>query len=268
MPNKVKYNLKNVHWAKLTLSSLGTPTFGTVHPIPGAVSLTLDAQGDVSKFYADGIVYYQGSSNNGYAGDLEIALLPEDFRTEILKEVKDNSGVLAEYASAEPEEFALLYEFDGDVKSRRHVMYRCKATRPSVSGKTTEESITPQTDSLHIEAVGLPSGDNLVKASTGDDTATNVYNNWFNSVYQPSGSGSSVKITGNDTVAKNSTTTLTATTTPAGGTVNWSTNNSSVATVTSGGVVAGVAVGKAVIMATLSTDGSVYDVKTITVTNS
>lgn len=85
MGNKVKYNLKNVHAAKLTITD-GTYKYETPKPIPGAVSISLDAEGDSSPFYADGIVYFRSTANNGYSGDLEIALIPEWFRTDILKE--------------------------------------------------------------------------------------------------------------------------------------------------------------------------------------
>ena len=81
--NKIKYNLKNVHAAVLTEDD-GVYTYGTPKAIPGAVSLSLDAEGDTNPFYADGIVYYRTVANNGYSGDLEIALIPDWVRTDLL----------------------------------------------------------------------------------------------------------------------------------------------------------------------------------------
>ena len=94
MGNKVKYNLKNVHAAKLTetvTDGVKSFSYGTPKAIPGAVSIALDAEGETSPFYADGIVYFRSVTNNGYSGDLEMALVPEWFRTEILQEMAGSS---------------------------------------------------------------------------------------------------------------------------------------------------------------------------------
>ncbi len=185
MSNKIKYNLKNVHVATLTQDSEGGYTYGSPKPIPGAVSLTMDAQGETTPFYADGIVYFRSVSNNGYSGDLEIALIPDWFREEILKETKDANGVLVETnKDVEPVYFALMFEFDGDKKSIRHVLYYCAvSTRPTMESQTKEENIEPGTESLSISAD--PREDGLVKARTGDDTTDETYTNWYKTVYLP-----------------------------------------------------------------------------------
>lgn len=184
MGNKVKYNLKNVCAAKLKKDAGGSFNYDTPKPIPGAVSISLDAEGESSPFYADGIVYFRSTANNGYSGDLEMALIPEWFRTEILKEKLDKNGVLVEKATTgEAEKFALLFEFDGDVKAIRHVLYNCSASRPSIASETKEDTIEPGTETLSLTAD--PREDGLVKSRSGDTTSDEIYANWYKSVYVP-----------------------------------------------------------------------------------
>lgn len=187
MGNKVKYNLKNVHAAKLTESVVDGAvkyTYAAPQAILGAVSISLDAEGDSSPFYADGIVYFRSVANNGYSGELEIALIPEWFRTDILQETLDSNGVLVEKSDqAESVKFALLFEFDGDVRAIRHVMYNCTASRPSIESETKEDTIEPGTEKLSLTAD--PREDGLVKSRTGDTTSAETYQNWYKSVYTP-----------------------------------------------------------------------------------
>ena len=187
MGNKVKFNLKNVHAAKLTETvSNGETTFSyeTPQAIPGAVSISLDAEGESTPFYADGIVYFRSVNNNGYSGDLEIALIPEWFRTEILQETLDAKNVLIERNdNKESVKFALLFEFDGDVNCIRHVLYNCTASRPSIQSETKEDTIEPGTETLSITAD--PRSDGLVKARSGDTTNATTYANWYSAVYTP-----------------------------------------------------------------------------------
>ena len=95
MPNKVKFNLKNVHYAKMTATTAnGTTTYTYEDPaaIPGAVSMSLSAESSNEPFYADGVVYYRAIANNGYSGELEMALVPDAFRTD-MKAIASASGM-------------------------------------------------------------------------------------------------------------------------------------------------------------------------------
>ena len=193
--NKVKFNICNVHYALLTLGADGAVSFGTPVAMPGAVSLSLDPNGEPSNFYADGYAYYTVSNNMGYEGDLELAMVPESFRTDVLKESLDENNVLLENANAETENFALLFEFDGDVRKIRHVLYNCSAARPTIESQTNEDEIEVQTETLSLTAAPLASG--YVKAKTGDSTTEEVYQNWYKSVYLPEAASGGTP--GNDT---------------------------------------------------------------------
>ena len=267
--NKVKYTLRNVHYVPWTMDALGNMVFGTMKSVPGAVSMSLDAQGDPTVFFADGIRYFVVANNNGYDGDLEIALITKDFRKDILCDIEDENGVLIEDADAQSVHFALLFEFEGDKKNIRHVLSDVTVTRPGISGKTREESTEVQTEPLKLNAspIYIPSlGKRVVKAKTDDDTNETVYQNWYSEPYVPTGTVQSVAITGANTVEEGTSIELAAATIPAAATVVWSTTNEDVATVTNAGVVSGISAGRVSIIAALEDDSTVFAAKTITVT--
>lgn len=181
--NKVKYGLQNVYYAVHQVGEDGAITFAAPVAIPGAVNLNLTAQGEITKFYADNMAYYVSATNDGYQGDLEIALIPESFHKDVLKEELDETDqVLTELSNVETAGFALLFEFAGDVHSVRHILYNCTVTRPNVASSTTSNTKEPSTDTMTITAA--PLADGRVKVRTTADTPEETYNNWFQSVWE------------------------------------------------------------------------------------
>lgn len=184
--NKIRYGIKNCYYAVATISSTGTATYSTPVALAGAVSLSLSAQGDTTKFFADNIVYWTGVSNQGYEGDLELAKIPDAFYTDCLGYIADANGVLVEDAGANPAHFALMFQFEGDAHAKRVVMYNCVAQRPNVEGNTKEESIEPKTETISITATTIYNSvldKDVVKASA-TPAQTAQYNSWLTAVYQ------------------------------------------------------------------------------------
>ena len=181
--NKIKYGLKNVHYAMLD-DSTGDFIYTAPVLIPGAVSISLSAAGDTTPFYADDIEYFTTIANNGYDGDLEVAILPDQFKIDALGEALEvESGVLIETSSAVAKPFALLFEFTGDARNIRHVFFNCKATRPNIDSQTKGKSAEPKTDSLTLAIKPLPN--EVVKGKTTESTPLAVYNAWYDSVFIP-----------------------------------------------------------------------------------
>lgn len=189
MANKIKYGLSRVYYALATInSSTGTATYDEPVALPGAVSLSMDPSGESNKFYADNIPYAVFAANAGYEGELELALIPDSFRQDVLGEVVDNtSKIQLEKATATTQPFALIFQFEGDEDATRHVFYNCTAARPNVGSKTTEESVEVQTETINITCGSIFNtvvDDNIVKGKISDKNEA-AYTSWFTAVQQP-----------------------------------------------------------------------------------
>lgn len=259
--NKVKYGLTNVYYAVATINaSDNTATFGTPKRIPGAVNLTMDHQGDANTFYADNIAFFTLQGDAGYSGSLEIAQITDDFRKDILGEVVDSNGCLTEVANAPTVPFALLFQFDGDKKNTRHVLYNCTASKPSIAGETNTETITPKTDTLNLTAAPIHINDlnaDVFKSRALADDAP--YDTWFSAVYQGTAAATGIALD-QDALALDAggeTAKLIATTVPFGSAVTWTSSDNAVAAVNDG-VVIPLAAGSATITASITVGGTSY----------
>ncbi|MDH6367133.1 MULTISPECIES: major tail protein [unclassified Breznakia] len=185
--NIVRFGLKNVHTHKITIGEDELITLGPGVPFPGAVSLKLNAEGELTPFYADDTTYYVASSNNGYTGDLEVARITNEFLVDYLGYIKLADNTIVEDANANAEPFALTFEFDGDVKATRHILYKVNASRPSQESKTTEGAKKePQTETLPITVTPIVIGDKaIVKRKTTVDTPQSTYDNWYKAPTMP-----------------------------------------------------------------------------------
>lgn len=174
-----------------TNGTAGTTGWGVPKPIPGGVGWKPKAEGQESKFYADDGPYFVATANNGYTGDLEVALVPDEIKAEMLGWETDDNGMLVEIQDALPKRFALMGQVAGDAKNRRFVYYDCQASRPEKEEKTQGENITPNPDILKLTAFPIEiDGRRIVKGDLElSDTNQAVYDAFFNAVYTPTFSG-------------------------------------------------------------------------------
>jgi phi13 family phage major tail protein len=176
--DKVRYGLKNVHYAVLTEGESGD-TYAEPVRIPGAVNLAMSPAGESNAFVADDIDYYTTSANNGYDGTLEIAIVPESFETDVMGETLDENGVAFEAVAAQPKKFALLFEFTGDKNQIKHVFYKCSASRSSIEGQATTNREV-KTTVLNLSA--RPNREGYVKAKTRSDSDPATVAAWYTAV--------------------------------------------------------------------------------------
>lgn len=177
--NKIKYGISKCYYAIKSTTGYGTPV-----QLPGAVSISLAPQGEMYTFYADNVAYFRSAVNNGYSGDLEVALLPEGFLKDVLGDVLDGTDkVLTEVVQNESIEFALGFQVEGDQHNSRFWFYNCVASRPEVAADTKEDTIEAQTETITI--TNSPTDDGVVRSRTTENTPTATYEGWFSEVWEP-----------------------------------------------------------------------------------
>ncbi len=186
--NKVRFGLAEVAIAMKT----GPATYGPITRIPGAVKLTTDPDGDSEKFYADDGVYYTIVTNNGYTGESEFALIPDEVKIMIFQWLRDNNGALVEVADAVPQPFALLFRVRGDKRKRFNIFYDVTAERPKAEEKTTEDKSSPTTETMSLTMIPTEiNGKMVTKLSIEpSDANKSVIDNFYKEVYLPDFSSS------------------------------------------------------------------------------
>lgn len=177
--NKVKYGLSSVHYAVIT-DTAGVITYGTPVPMPGAVELTLNPKGEKLEFYADNMEYVSEETNQGYEGNLTVALISDQFKKDVLGWEEDKNGVIFESRDAKTKNIALLYEFEGDANKTRRISYNVSVGRPGAGSKTNQKGKEVQVDTMTITA--SPAVDTGHVNGKVEQSQT-PYDTWFDSVY-------------------------------------------------------------------------------------
>lgn len=177
------FGIRNAHYAPYTVTG-GVIAYEAPIPLPGSVSISLEPRGEMTEFYADNMLYYSAANNQGYDGTYAIADIPEQFAIDALGEETDATDmVLTEKSTSKGKNFAFMFEFDGDVKAVRHVLYNCSANRPTVASSTKTSSAEPNTNELSFVASPRET-DYAVKTKTTATTPAPIYDAWYASVYE------------------------------------------------------------------------------------
>lgn len=184
--NLVRYGLSNVHYAVMDSDgNYGTPVAWT-----GAVSLSLEPDGDTGSFWADNVKYATFANNGGYTGTLEMAADNDSVLVDLLNYI-DDDGLILEPTDATTVYFALMFEVAGNIREQRTVLYNCTLSRPSKDANTKTDSTDPDTVSFDFEASSvdmdvLGETRNVVKATIeNSDETSDRYSTFMDSVLLP-----------------------------------------------------------------------------------
>ena len=187
MANKVRFGLEKAYYALIQEDG----TYGTPVPLKGAVSLSLNAEGESKPFYADNCPYVTFSTNGGYTGELELAVFEDKDAQALLGEKTAANGIVYEDAAAQPKPFALLFETKSNVYDKRYAMYDCTLSRPSLEANTTTDTTDPDTTTLAFTAIPheMKIDGKDVKVTKGviensAETAA-MFNSWYETVQTP-----------------------------------------------------------------------------------
>jgi phi13 family phage major tail protein len=150
MANKVKFGLKNVHYA---IYDAEKGTYAAPVAWPGAVSLSLDNDGDITNFAADDNAKYASFNDaNGMSGDLEMAYTPDQVKIDLLGYTKDANGNISDNPDAATVRFQLLFEISSNVSNDIVVLHDCTLSDAGIDANTRSDSTDPDTDSLSLSA--------------------------------------------------------------------------------------------------------------------
>ena len=185
--NKVKFGLKNVTVFPITdavVEGVATETYGSPISIRGAVSLSMDPDGDLVKEYADDTIYWAGNASNDYSGTLEIERVPVAFETGLLgMTVNETTGEVQETESSQPKPFGLVFQVNGDKnKGRIYRFARCYCRRIGVGANTKNDNLTFDHDTLELVGGKNASGFSKGHMDEGDAGYATALTAW---VYTP-----------------------------------------------------------------------------------
>lgn len=190
MENKIRYGLEQVHIAFLDeeLTTPEMPVWKEPIHVPGAIGFSSSPQGEEVRIYADNKAYYVNTTNNGYTGELELVLFPDEIIAEMLGHTIDENGMMVESPDDKLKPFALMFQVQGDQRNRRMVYYNCQASRGGQEHSTREATITPTTETaslimLPIEVEGKQWTKGVIEYS---ESNVEVFNSFFDEVKLPS----------------------------------------------------------------------------------
>ena len=154
MANKVMFGVSNLHVGTYTVSTTGTVTLGTPFKLSGTVNISMEPESEENTFYADNVKYWTGYSDNGYTGEIENALFPDDFKTQFMNYTTLADGGIAQIKGQQNKKVYIMFQSEGDESARRGIFYNVSLGQITREYATTEDTTEPATATLPFTVNG------------------------------------------------------------------------------------------------------------------
>lgn len=179
---RIRIGFQDVYYAVATQAVDGTVSYATPKRLLGGRSLSLSPTGTNTGWNADNDPnYWINRGQQGYEGNLNVASVSDDFRTDILGYLADDNGAL--YLPENPvfKSFALLWQQDGDTANTRWCLFWVTCSGIGHEAQTGKAE-DPTEYQIPIVAIASPDTGYVEAKLTDDESAT--YANWFTAVYE------------------------------------------------------------------------------------
>ena len=168
--NKVEFGTSNFHMGLYTIDTNGKAKLEAPIHVPGMRALSLEAESEESKFFADDVVYYSDFTDNGFKGDLYMALFPDEFKLKFLNFAELTDGGIAQVKGMPAKNVYFAFEGKGDKERRRHIFFNASLGAIKREHKTIEEGKEIEEESIAITVVG-DNGSGIMKISYSEGDA-------------------------------------------------------------------------------------------------
>lgn len=151
--NKVMFGVSNLYVGTYEVVN-GVVTLGNPMHVPGTVNISLEADAEENKFYADNVTYWSGYSDNGLTGEIENALFSDEFKLAFMNYTQLADGGIAQVKGQKNKDVYFMFQGDGDKENRRMIVYNVALGQITREFATVEDSIEPQTANLPFTVNG------------------------------------------------------------------------------------------------------------------
>ena len=176
--NKVEFGISNLHVGTYSVDDQGAVTMGTPYHVPGAKSFSPEQDSNNNVFYADDIAYWSEYTEGPFEGDLEVALFPDEFKTQFLGYRTTADGGLGQVKNAVKPNVYVCFDIKGDKEGRRAIFYNCSLGSITRAYETIEDKKEPATEKIGVTCVGdNPTGLTKVTYKPDDAGYATLYTN-------------------------------------------------------------------------------------------